>query len=139
MTHEQHPIRFRRAFRNPELRQYGRQPHPFQARSAAGASTVDFKADLKKLFGQYQMAAATARGKLEVNCKAKLAVFDLGFAEPAVFRPDAHQRHRVSRLTDSEAGAIPGQLHVHHHCGEFGASGFVDDLGVVYAASGKRR
>lgn len=38
--------------------------------------TVDFKADLKKLFGQYQIAMATARGKLETTIKGKLAVFD---------------------------------------------------------------
>ena len=38
--------------------------------------TVDFKADLKKLFGQYQMPVATARGKLDVTIKGKIAVFD---------------------------------------------------------------
>ena len=38
--------------------------------------TVDFKADLKKLYGQYQLAVATARGKLDVTLKGKLAVFD---------------------------------------------------------------
>src|SRR5690348_4650508 len=38
--------------------------------------TVDFKGDLKKLFGQYQFPVATARGKLDVGIKGKLAVFD---------------------------------------------------------------
>lgn len=50
---------------------------------------VDFKSDLKKLFGQSQFAVATARGKVNVDIKGKLAVFDpnmlnqLMFAQPA--------------------------------------------------------
>jgi hypothetical protein len=52
--------------------------------------TVDFKADLKKLYGQYQFPAATARGKIDCTIKGKLAVFDpqmlnqLYFAQTAV-------------------------------------------------------
>src|ERR1044071_5533689 len=38
---------------------------------------VDFKGDLKKLFGQYQSPVATARGKVDTNIKGKLAVFDI--------------------------------------------------------------
>jgi hypothetical protein len=51
-------------------------------------ANVDFKGDLKKLFGQFQFPVATARGKLEVTIKGKLAVFDirllnqLYFAQP---------------------------------------------------------
>lgn len=50
---------------------------------------MDFKSDLKKLFGQSQFAVATARGKVNVDIKGKLAVFDpnmlnqLMFAQPA--------------------------------------------------------
>jgi hypothetical protein len=40
-------------------------------------ATVDFKADLKKLYGQNQFPVATARGKFDVTLKAKLALFDL--------------------------------------------------------------
>ena len=39
-------------------------------------ATVDFKGDLKKLFSQYQLPIAVARGKIDVTIKAKLAVFD---------------------------------------------------------------
>lgn len=38
--------------------------------------TVDFKADLKKLYGQYQLPVATARGKIDTTIKGKLAVYD---------------------------------------------------------------
>lgn len=38
--------------------------------------TVDFKADLKKLYGQKQFPVATARGKFDVTMKGKMALFD---------------------------------------------------------------
>jgi hypothetical protein len=39
-------------------------------------ASVTFKADLKKLFGQKQFAAAKARGKIDVSVKAKIASYD---------------------------------------------------------------
>lgn len=39
-------------------------------------ASVEFKGDLKKLFGQKQFAVATARGKIDVNGKAKVASLD---------------------------------------------------------------
>jgi hypothetical protein len=48
-------------------------------------ANVDFKGDLKKLFGQYQFPVATARGKLEVNIKGKLAVFDINMLNQLFF------------------------------------------------------
>lgn len=47
--------------------------------------TVDFKGDLKKLFGQYQLAVATARGKLDCTIKGKLAVFDVAMLNQLYF------------------------------------------------------
>lgn len=47
-------------------------PTPIRAKVLQEAS-VEFKADLKKLFGQNQLAVATARGKLDVTGKAKIA------------------------------------------------------------------
>jgi hypothetical protein len=38
--------------------------------------SVEFKGDLKKLFTQYQFPIATARGKIEVTGKAKIANYD---------------------------------------------------------------
>jgi hypothetical protein len=38
--------------------------------------TITYKGDLKKLYGQAQFAVATARGKIEVDLKAKFAAFD---------------------------------------------------------------
>jgi hypothetical protein len=38
--------------------------------------SIDFKGDLKKLFTQYQMPIATARGKIDITGKAKIVDYD---------------------------------------------------------------
>jgi hypothetical protein len=93
---------------------------------------VDFKADLKKLFGQKQFAAATARGKIDVTCKAKIAVFDLASLNQLYFGQSLTTG--MTRVADSEAGSIPASST--YTITVTNSSTFVDDLGVVYAASG---
>ena len=66
--------------------------------------TVDFKADLKKLFGQYQMAVATARGKLDVTIKGKIAVYDPLMLNQLYFAQVATSG--VSMIVDGEAETI---------------------------------
>jgi hypothetical protein len=80
--------------------------------------TVDFKADLKKLYGQYQLAVATARGKLDVTLKGKLAVFDpamlnqLYFAQAStagyslIVDGESHTVSNTNSATVTNAGAI---------------------------------
>lgn len=60
---------------NPVLGNQPVNPSPFKF-GIIQEVTVDFKSDLKKLFGQYQFPQATARGKINVDIKGKLAVFD---------------------------------------------------------------
>jgi len=62
-------------FGNPVLGNQPANPTPFRF-GVLQEVTVDFKSDLKKLFGQYQFPVATARGKINVEIKGKLAVFD---------------------------------------------------------------
>ena len=62
-------------------------PTPFQF-GVLQEATVDFKADLKKLFSQYQFAVATARGKIDVSLKSKLAVFDPSMLNQLYFAQD---------------------------------------------------
>jgi len=50
-------------------------PTPIRLKIMQEAS-IEFKGDLKKLFGQNQFAVATARGKIEVTGKMKLAAYD---------------------------------------------------------------
>ncbi len=60
---------------NPTLGNQPVNPTPFKF-GILQEVTVDFKADLKKLYGQFQFPQATARGKIDVTIKGKLAVFD---------------------------------------------------------------
>lgn len=96
--------------------------------------SVDFKADLKKLYGQGQMPAATARGKLEVNCKAKIAIFDLGSLNQLYFGQSLSAGTAIE-VVDGEAGTVPASST--YTVTVSGSAEFVDDLGVVYAATGK--
>jgi hypothetical protein len=50
-------------------------PTPIRLKVMQEAS-LEFKGDLKKLFGQNQFAVATARGKIEVTGKAKVGCID---------------------------------------------------------------
>jgi hypothetical protein len=65
---------------------------------------VDFKGDLKKLFGQYQLAVATARGKIETTIKGKLAVFDVNMLNQLYFgQPAANVTQGYNLIVDGEA------------------------------------
>lgn len=50
-------------------------PTPIRLKVLQEAS-IEFKGDLKKLFGQSQLAVATARGKIDVTGKAKVAALN---------------------------------------------------------------
>jgi hypothetical protein len=93
---------------------------------------VTFKGDLKKLYGQKQFAVAKARGKVDVSCKAKLAVVDPGMLNQLYFGQNATPGSTI--MADDEAGAIPGSspytVAVTNH------STFVSDFGVRDAVSG---
>lgn len=95
--------------------------------------TVDFKADLKKLFGQKQFAAATARGKMEVACKAKIAVFDIASLNQLYFGQSITTGLTI--VADSEAGSVPAVST--YTITVVNAATFVDDLGVVDALTGQ--
>lgn len=66
--------------------------------------TVDFKGDLKKLFGQYQFAVATARGKLDVSVKGKLAVFDPNMLNQLFFAQSATAGY--NQIADGELHTV---------------------------------
>jgi hypothetical protein len=68
----------------PVLGNLPSNPTPFKF-GVLQECNVDFKGDLKKLYGQYQLPVATARGKLEVTLKGKLAVFDIGMLNQVYF------------------------------------------------------
>jgi hypothetical protein len=67
-------------------------------------ASVDFKGDLKKLFGQYQFPVATARGKLECNIKGKLAVFDIRLLNQLYFAQTEATGYNL--IVDGEAHTV---------------------------------
>ena len=66
--------------------------------------TVDFKADLKKLYGQLQMAVATARGKLDCTIKGKIAVFDPNMLNQLYFAMNQTSGYQL--IVDGEAHTV---------------------------------
>jgi hypothetical protein len=80
-------------------------PTPYRLGVLQEAS-VDFKGDQKKLFGQKQFAVATARGKIDIEGKAKLAVFDAGMLSQLYFGQNAASG--LTKISDQEGPtAIP--------------------------------
>jgi hypothetical protein len=91
--------------------------------------TVDFKGDLKKLFGQYQFAVATARGKLECNIKGKLAVFDANMLNQLYFSQTSTQGYNL--IADGELHSnVQGNVTVTN-------TPIVEDWGVQNATTGQ--
>ena len=68
--------------------------------------SVDFKADLKKLYGQKQLPVATARGKIDVMAKGKFAAFNPTMLNQVYF--GQVQTAGIMKVADQEAHAIPG-------------------------------
>lgn len=67
-------------------------------------ATVDFKADLKKLYGQSQFPVATARGKFDVSVKAKVALFDPTMLQQLYFAQT--QTSGYALIADQEAQTV---------------------------------
>lgn len=65
---------------------------------------IDFKADLKKLYGQSQFPVATARGKFDVSVKAKVALFDPTMLQQLYFAQT--QTSGYALISDLEAQTV---------------------------------
>jgi hypothetical protein len=92
-------------FLRPTAGNLATNPTPYRPGVLQEAS-LDFKGDHKKLFGQKQFAVATARGKIEIDGKAKLAVFDAGMLSHLYFGQNASSG--LTKISDQEGPtAIP--------------------------------
>jgi hypothetical protein len=95
-------------------------------------ASVEFKGDLKKLYGTSQFPQAKARGKIEVSCKAKIAAFDPGFINQLYFGQT--EAAGVTQMNVDEAHSIPGTP---YQVTVTNSANFVTDYGVVFSATGK--
>jgi hypothetical protein len=94
-------------------------------------ASVEFKADLKKLFGTSQFPVAKARGKIDVSCKAKIAAFNPDFMNQMYFGQASAPG--VTQMNVEEVHPIPAtpfQVTVTN------AVHFVTDYGVTFQATG---
>ncbi len=91
---------------------------------------VDFKSDLKKLFGQNQFPVATARGKINVDIKGKLAVFD-----PNMF----NQLYWAQSQAPGYNLQVDGEIHtVNANVAVVTNTPMVEDWGVQYKTTGQQ-
>jgi hypothetical protein len=94
---------------------------------------IDFEWTTKELYGQYQFPVAIARGTGKITGKAKFAQIagllysDLMFGQPAT----AGQLLIATREPDSVPATTPYTITVAN------ASEYFDDLGVLYASTGR--
>lgn len=105
-------------------------PTPFKFGVLQEAS-IEFKADLKKLFGTKQFPVAKARGKIDVSCKAKIASLDPNMINQLYFGQVSSAG--VVTLAEDETASIPAtpfQITVTNH------TVFVHDEGVIDTLTG---
>jgi hypothetical protein len=93
--------------------------------------SIDFSGDIKELFGQYQFAVDSARGKIKISWKAKAArligkqVNDLFFSETSA--------SPMVNVAVDEAGTIPGTP---FNVTVSNSATFVSDGGVYFVSTG---
>jgi hypothetical protein len=92
---------------------------------------IDFKGDLKKLYGQYQFPVAKARGKIEVGGKAKFATLDPSMLNQLYF--GQAQAAGMTILAVEETDSIPTTPFA---VTVTNAAFFVTDYGVSFALTG---
>lgn len=94
--------------------------------------SVDFNGDIKQLFGQYQYALDTARGKTKIEWKASTGNIDVEAFNQLFFGETVDAGNQLLQVIN-EAAAVPAtpfEVTVAH------AADFVMDLGVYNAATG---
>lgn len=108
-------------------------PTPYKLGILQEAS-VEFKADLKKLFGQSQFPVAKARGKIEVNCKGKFATLDPNLLNQLYF--GQAQAAGMTIMAVDEADTVPAVTT--YTITVANSAHFVTDYGVIYSATGQQ-
>lgn len=96
--------------------------------------SVDFNGDIKQLFGQYQFALDTARGKTKIEWKAASGNIDVSAFNTMFFNETVDSGNELVQIFN-EAGAVPAMttytVTVAH------GADFVMDLGVYNASTGQ--
>lgn len=95
--------------------------------------SVDFQFEMKELYGQNQFPVDQARGKGKITGKAKFASLTGGLINDILFGQTLTTGETLAVF--GEAGTVPAATPFTVTVAN--ATKFVDDLGVVYAATGQ--
>jgi len=96
--------------------------------------SVDFSFTNKELLGQYQFPVAVGRGPGKIEGKAKAASFSANFFNQAFFGVTPVAGETLSAL--NEAHSVPGVSTYTITITPPSSGVFLDDMGVVYSATG---
>lgn len=114
-------------------------PTPFRA-IVLQEVTLDFKGDLKKLYGQSQLPVATARGKIDCSIKGKMAGLDVRMWNEVFWAQTATAG--IDIMADQEAATIPAtpfQVTVVNSANFLHVTANPDgDFGVQFASNGQQ-
>lgn len=95
--------------------------------------SVDFSGDIKQLFGQYQFALDTARGKTKIEWKASTGNIDVEAFNQIFFAQTVADDDELVQVIN-EAGSVPAMST--YTITVANAAGFYIDLGVYFATTG---
>lgn len=113
---------------NPTAGNQPTNPTPFKF-GVLQEVNVDFKADLKKLYGQLQLPVATARGKINVDIKGKLAVFDPNMLNQLFLAMPSATGYNL--IVDGETANVASNIVTASHIP------IIEDWGVIYKNTGQ--
>jgi hypothetical protein len=99
---------------------------------------LDVKGDLKKLFGQKQFAVATARGKIEVTCKAKYASQDPTMLNQLYWGQTQTTGMNILAADEPDVVGTTGSPPVANQVTVLNAANIVTNYGVIYQATGQQ-
>jgi len=96
-------------------------------------ASIEFKGDLKKLFGQRQFPVSKARGKIDVTGKAKIAAYDPNMVNQLFFAQTS--TGGIQMIADNESQVIPGTPYQVTVTNVAGVP--ITDYGVIFGSGAK--
>lgn len=96
--------------------------------------SVDFAFSVKELYGKFQMPLAVARGNGKIECKAKMANLNAKLFNELFFGDTIATGKTI--VIENEAGSIPGSST--YTVTVTNSAHFVEDLGVIFTATGNK-
>jgi hypothetical protein len=120
---------------NPNAGNQAANPTPYLLGILQEAQ-IDVKGDIKKLYGQFQMALASARGKIDVTVKGKFATQDVTLLNQLYWGQT--QTPGINQMATNEPWTIGGGSPPTATVTVDNAANFLMDWGVINANTGQQ-